>query len=389
MLKIANFVDEQINQDVTQEIMLNQAAGMNPIYSALIAAGQVRPTTTPEITWFDTALPERRSQINRPADDYVAATTDLIVDSVAPFSVGCFVLFEATGEVGRVSAINSGTNTLTVARGIGKAGASVAAADASVADDAYLRNIGYSAGEGSDTPAFQNIPPQKHTNYIQTFRESVRMSKLAAAVATKTEDERARLRRDKFRLLLENIDLQLVHGAGDDDTVDEDGNPVRSIRGLLNFITTHVDNVGGAMSMARFDQFAEEAFAKGADRKFLFAGPTLVRTIHTLYKEKLQVAVSDDAPGLMIRAVATPFGVLDLVVDRAFDGPFAGMGIVVDPEKAYIRPMEGEGRGLPFLRTDLQTGTQDVIIDEWFGEFSFEIGSESAHAVIKGVTAAA
>jgi hypothetical protein len=292
------------------------------------------------------------------------------------------ILAEATGEVLLVQAVNSGTNTLTVARGIGATTAAVG----SVADDAYLQQIGAASGEGAAAPDAGASAPTKHTNYMQTFRESVELSGRLASEDARFGDTAAEQRQWKFQELLRDIESAIVHGVANDSAVDANGKRVFTMGGLLAAITTNVDNVGGTMTLARWNQFLEVAFAYGMNDKILAAGPTLLTALHTLYGA--QVRSSPNEPvGLTMQVAETPYGRLRFMPHRGLLGSFAGYGIVVDPSDAQVVFKTGE-RGEPHMKVN-SPGTEDAVKEEWMGELTLKWGSESSHAVIQGVTGAA
>lgn len=372
-----------MDRDITQEIILNLAANDMPVYANLVGGGQENETTVQKFEWYTADLAARRTQINNGPDDYDAATTSIVVDDGTLFEPNCMLLAEATGEVMLVTAVS--TNTLTVKRGIGSV---VAAAVASVADDAYVRNIGPAREEGSDLPAARHIGGGNVANWVQTFRKPIELSGRLDASATLTEQERPRQRRAVFETLRRDIEHALIFGAADGDTTDANGKLVTSTGGFLQAIATNVDNVGGTMTLDRFNTFAATAFQYGSAEKDLYAGSTLVETIHSLFLGKLNISPSDAAPGLRITRVLTPYGIFNLTHHRGLTGTYAQYGVVVDRAQAEVRFM-GAGRGKPHLREDVKKTGQDAIVDEWFAELGLQWGSEKHHAVIKGVTGAA
>lgn len=373
-----------LDRDVTQEIILNLAANDMPIYAGLAGAGQQRETQNEKFEWYTSDLTDRRTQVNNAPDDYDDTTTAVVVDSVAGFYPNCMVLAEATGEVMYCTAVNTGTKTLTVVRGIGSV---VAAAVGSVANDAYLRNIGPALGESSSLPEARHVGGGNVSNWVQTFRKAVQLSGRLDASATLTEQERPRQRRATFEELRRDIEHALIFGAADGDTVDADGKKATSTGGLLQAISTNVTNIGGTMSLSELDTFAAAAFAYGSSEKFMYAGSTVMGAVHDLYRGKLQLTVADGAAGLKIAKVLTPYGIFNLVHHRGLTGTYAGHGIVVDPMQAEIR-YTGGGRGLPHLREDVKKDGVDGTVDEWFAELGLQWGSEKHHAVLKGVTGA-
>ncbi len=378
-LKVTDFTGP-LDRDVTQEIILVQGADEMPIYSSLIARGQARPTMAEKVEWSTQSLDGRRTAINNAPDNYDENTTSIVVDDGTVFYANSLILFEATGEVGLVTAV--ATNTLTVVRGVGSV---VAAAAGSVADNANVQCVGAAAGEGAPKASARNYDPTLDHNYLQTFRDTVGLTGRMQRHGTLTEDERARLRRTKFEDHIRSIERSIVFGARSSGVTDGSGNRVTTMGGILQHVTTNVDDVAGTMSKARLDLALRNPFAYGSPEKFMFCGTLMLETCNQLYHGAMQVMSGSVAAGLTIRKIFTSHGTVNLIPHRALVGPHAGYGLVVDPAQAEIRYSEG---WLPHLKADIQTPGTDAVEDEWRSELCLTWGMEQAHAVIKGVTGA-
>ncbi len=396
MLTIDTFTGD-LSEQVARQILLSLAADDAPIYASIVGTpGGVVPTVAEEFHWYRDSLPSRRTQINDPGDTLDAASVALVVDDASVFFPDCLVLAEATGEIMLCTAVDTGTNTITVRRGVGS---KIAAADASVDDNAYLNNIGSAAEEGADQAEGRHVAARKFTNVVQTFRHPVEFTGRLARVRKDTENEIARQRRDTFQVHLRDIEGAMLFGAYDTDEVGSSGKRTTTTEGLFQAITTNVDNVGGALSLSRLDQFAEMAFHYGEREKVLFAGSTLHRAIHDLYRAKLEVRSMEGEVGLRVAVVKTAFGELQLVHHRGLVGGYAQQGIVVDPADVNFRVTEGgdagaDMRGLAengrtMFKPETQSPGKDSAAGEWFTEGGLQYGDELRHAVIKGVTGAA
>lgn len=380
----------QVTPDVADQIILVHTADQMPIYASMIAAGMQRRTMQERFTWFTKSLLGRRTAIDNTPDDYDQNTTSIDVDDGSIFIAGSVILFEATREVGLVTAVSG--DTLTVTRGVG----TVDAAAGSVADDADVRNIGHAAGEGSAAPDAVMESNTEVWNYVQTFRKAVDFTGRALRTETLTQDERASQRMKKFLEMQEDIEQAILFGARGADTVG--GRRITTTGGVYEHVTTNVDNVGGAISKARFNEFAQIAFAQGSSRKTMFAGPTVVEAIHEIYEGNLRSRNGETAVGLTIREVLTPYGQIDMIVHRGLRGDFASDAIVLDMPQVELRHTEnprGEGAGKSpatgrlHLREDIQDDDVDGQVDEWFAEIGFGWGNEQQHALLTGVTGAA
>lgn len=390
MLNVADFGTSQIlDRDVSEAILLRHSPEDSIIFATLLAAGRRRETMTPKIEWLTDGQPARRTAVNRPADNYDDTTTAILVDEPSVFTAGDLVLAEATGEVMLCTSVVA--NTINVVRGVG---GGVAAATASVADNANLMNIGPAIGEGQASRVAVQSLPTRGTSYTQIFRESVELSGTAANTATHGGDQRAHQRMKKFRQQQQSIERAFIYGSAGEAAADADGKIVRTTGGLLNAITTHVDDIAGNLTFNRLMQFFEMAFQYGSSEKILFAGLSLETKIHQLFDSKLRVEPMNSEVGIQIARIKGPGGVLNLVGARGLTGDYANHGIVVDPLEAAVRPLQGNDykgnpRGDLHLIEDIQPEGTDAVKDEWYAELGLEWGNEQNHAVIKGATGVA
>jgi hypothetical protein len=383
MINTTNF-QGAVTPDVLSTVVRVQAANENPLYAMLLGGNRILKAKAEKVEWYTTQPASRRTQINRPADDYTDLSVTLIVDDGNMFMVGDTVIAEATGEVMLVTA-KPATHSITVVRGIG----SVAAADASVADDAYLMNIGNAHGEGAASPETSAANKVQAFNYLQTFRQAVEISGRQNRVETLTEDERAFQRAESFKEVTRDIEHALIFGARNNALTDANGKKVTTMGGLREMVTTHVTNQGGTMTKDQFIAWCESVFDTGSAEKALLSGPTLLTTIHAFYDDKVRHNTTVTNVGLRIQSIDTPHGRLNLVPHKGLRGAYAGDGIAVDIENLKLRPTEKEGGGRLQLKADTQDKGQDSTREEIFAEHTLDFGAEQNHAQLRGVTGAA
>lgn len=367
-----------LDRDITREIVINQAADDMPIYSALVGANLIRRSKAEKPEWSTGDVPARRTQIDNGGAAYDETTTALTVDSSAPFYVGCLILCEATGEVMLCTAVGSDT-TITVKRGFHST-----AAAGSVANNAYLTALGYVSGEGTDAPAARNTGKNFEYNYIETMRQSVELSGLKAGAAELTENSREFERKSKFEIITRDIEHKMVFGARGNTATDAAGKRAPTMGGLINAISTHVDNVGGTMTEARWTQFCEMAFAYGSREKFCFAGNTVLTALHAIYSGRMRLEVMSNAAGVRFDRIRTPYGDLLLRPHRGWKGVYAQRCIVADPNQVKIVIFDADGDLA--LRTDIHEKKTDAVLDEWFFRGAIQWGEEATHATAYGIT---
>lgn len=371
-----------LTPDVLSAVIRVQHAEEVPLYAMMLGAGKVRTAIAERVSWFTSAAGSRRGQINNGGSAYTAGSTVLTVDDASIFRAGDTLVAEATNEIMLVQAVAVGANTISVTRGTG----SVAAAIASVADDAFLMNTGNAHGEGSSSPTHRAASKVEVYNLLQTFRQAVEISGRMGRVQTLTEDERAFQRKEAFEQVVRDMEHAFLFGARNANLTDADGKRVTTMGGLRESVTTNVTNIGGTISKDELIDFAASAFTVGSRTKTLFAGPTLLSAIHKLYESQTRITQTVANVGLRIQAVETPHGTIRLVPHNSFLGSFAGDGILVDVDSLMMRPSKG---GELQLKEDTQVKGDDATRDEMFSELSLEYGAEEKHAQIRGVTGAA
>jgi hypothetical protein len=378
----------QIDPDIASQLTILNTE-KNPILSTLFLSRPDRQVITgdEQFRWYKQGLPARRTQINNGGAAYDGTTTTIVVDDGSVFEPGSLIFAEATNERMFVQAVAG--NSLTVVRGVG----APAAAAGSVANDAWLRNIGFAAGEGSSSPNAKHASATEQKNYVQTFRKSVEITGRASAMATKTQDQRAFQRQLKFEEFLQDHENALIYGAAaDTGVVDSDGRKVTTTGGFIEAIVTNVDNVGGTMTRSRFEQFCEMAFGYGSGLKTGFSGNTVIDTIASFFRPNEVNTTRDPIVGLRITEVRTQYGDLRMVYHRGFKPLLAGQMLVVDQDDPLLALMHTNAPnrdGRPHLNEDIEDAGDDTAKDEWFSEVGLRWGTEENHAILKGVTGAA
>lgn len=401
MLTRASFTGE-LTPSVVQAVIMSQAANLVPILamiagtaalndpSAGIAAPISQPIPNAEHKWYTTGLGSRRIQINNGGTAYNASTTVLVVDSTAIFQPNQVVLAEASGEKMMIMSVDSGTQ-ITVKRAYG----STAAAIGSVANDAWLRVLGIAAGEGGDWVDSRSTAKVEVKNFCQIFQEAVEITGTMLRSGTLTEPEQAFQRMMAFRRFVENMERSLLFGEKTHDKTDASGKIARTMGGLYEFINTNVANIGGAMTLAAFENGLRPAFDSAPGVKTVYAGSTFMGAIRDLYKDQVRYAAPVQRVGFRVLEIQTMFGVAQLVYHAGLSGPYAGHAVVVDHSQTSLKHLEGTtgtvGEHPTFGRVQLwrpNRGDGDRTKELFFAEVTGEYGDETAHARFTGVTGA-
>ncbi|MGV6813883.1 MAG: SU10 major capsid protein, partial [Phycisphaerales bacterium] len=219
--------DGALSTDVLEAVVRVEGADEFPLTAFLLGANKKRITTSERFSWYASSLTARRGQINNGAGAYTSATTNLIVDNAAIFTPGDMLLAEATGEHLFVTGVSVGSNLIVVTRGAG----SVAAHADSVADNAYLLNIGNAHGEGAGSPTHKTGNKVELYNFVQTFRQAVEISGRMNRIKTQTEDERTFQRKSAFEQLMRDGEQAMLFGARNNSLTDANGKRVTTMGG--------------------------------------------------------------------------------------------------------------------------------------------------------------
>src|SRR5688572_11134989 len=134
----------EIAEDVSDLVAIS-SPHETPLLDALGDAARPARSTVHE--WLEDALLPNTDRVNDAAFGNALTDTSFVVDNGSRFRVGDQIRLTQAAEIMLVTAVNTGTNTLTVVRGYGGSTAEA------LADDAEISILGNAALEGDDAPA--------------------------------------------------------------------------------------------------------------------------------------------------------------------------------------------------------------------------------------------
>ncbi|TCM89608.1 hypothetical protein EV294_11273 [Paenibacillus sp. BK033] len=356
----ANLVGKK--ESVVDEILL-----LNPHQTPLLnALGFAEAVNAVEHVWFEDEMFADETTTTASA---LVGDTAVVVADVSPFRVGSVI--KIVDELLYVSAINSGTKTLTVTRAYAS---TTAAAIASGAKVEFLFDEGT---EGADARAARSKPRVRKSNLTQIFTDSIDISGTAQAVAQYGIDNLYEYEKQKKQLELAlQLEKALING-----TFYENGQ-VRQMRGLRNFITTNVTNVGGALTVDKINTLAQTiydagGFATGGDYKIMVAAKQKI-ALSNADATKIQLTRGENKRGQVVDFIVTDFGEFEIVLNQnlAADELF-----LTDANRLSIHPLVTREFSHTYLGTkgDYQTG-------QIIGEYTFKVEQERAHGRLKGLS---
>jgi len=321
-------------------------------------------------------LPPDTIQINH-GGGYNSVATSLVFDDVTNVIVGDIIHLPRTNENCDVTAVTTGSNTLTVVRGAGSTTA------ATINDDDVFFLIGTAFAEGSSPATAVTTKVEDKYNYCQIFKETINISKSLAAstfYGGPEEDRQMNIKQHQFEKKL-NFALQFGSRSASETNR-------RLTGGLRYWITTNVKDCGAVtLSKALFDDWLRMMFEKKVgetpfEKKVVIGSPMLVQRV----SDFTDATVRTENPGGDIRfgwkvvEYVSPHGEVSIYRDRLLSGTtygYWGWGL----DLGLIKYKYLSGRDVT-LRRNLPT-EDDALKHELIGEIGLKLIAEEAHGVIK------
>jgi hypothetical protein len=345
--------------------------------------GGTRTASDPKFEWFEKDLRATWDQVNNGAG-YVSGATAIVVDNAEYFAPADIVNVPRTAEKMRVTAVNTGTNTLTVVRGVGTTAA------AALVDNDDLQIIGTAYAEGSSKGTPRSHVETNPFNYTQIFRHPFGATETEQQSTSYTGDTRARLTREWG--IYHQIDLERASIFGEKalDTSSTD-NPRRMTGGLLSFFTSNIKDAGGTLTEPELESWLADVTTHTAsgDSRVLFASSNVISVMNQLAAGRLQVTPTTKTFGIAVTQWLTAHGTLNIVKHRLLENGFGGNGyagwaIAVDPSKITYRPL---GNRTTKLITGIEANGDDAWEAEYLTECGWQFENPQVHGVLKNVTA--
>ncbi len=162
---------------------------------------------------------------------------------------------------------------------------------------------------------------------------------------------------------------------------DANGRTIRTMDGVFQAIQSNVYDRRERSPRRRLWDAVEPIFASGSPLKIMFAGSIVVKQVNTMFKDQIRNVQGETAFGMNARRIITPFGDLDMVFDRALNGPYSGTRL------SSTRRREDQ-EAPPDRGQDGRPGQRGHRAEEIIGELSLAYGVESHHGRIENVQAA-
>jgi len=324
-------------------------------------------------------------------------SAQLATDTAIPFTAGNGLITQAndllrnmrSGEACRVSSV--ATDTLTLARGVGNTPAA-----AINAGDSWLV-VGDAQPQGSDFPAPRYLQRVLGFNYTQITRTTwgftatdTSINKYGGREPAKEAVRKAREHKKKWEA------IGFFGARSFQAAAPPENEPRGTAGGLVEFISTFKQNVGGALTPNFFDNWVTGPMSYGSQNKVLFAAPVVILNMSTWLRSGMgtyyQPAGDERVYGVQIDAfISGAFGYrLPVIVKKEwseFPTANAGYGtyaFLVDMDYVLRRPLQDRDTK---LLTDQQPRGKDSYNAEYMCEATYEIAHQRCHGILYGVTA--
>lgn len=308
---------------------------------------------------------------------YLVGATSVTVVDASIYNVDDRIINLRTGENLLITAINYGTNALTVTRAIGST-----AAAAGNDNDTILR-LGQAVPEASSMPVAVLAQESVDYNYTEIFRESYSVSGTLKSTALYTGDRVKQCIQQCMRKV--KGDMEMAAFFGERGIQNASTAPRRFTRGLKAVITTNSYNPAGTLSESAFAQnVLVPAGRYGSRQKILFAGENLMRCFDTWGVNKLNLYTDDNSLGFRATLYRSSFVDLVIVRHQLFRGTdLAKKGFIVDPQN--MRRVALRGREMHWDK-NIQAPDYDGEAGSILAEIGWEFTLEETHMAIDGVT---
>ena len=341
-----------------------------------------------EFDWMEDELKSKATAINL-VGGYGTGDTVLVVDDASIFLPGDTVLSPASGEVLRVDDRNTTSNTITVTRAFGPVAA------AALADDAVLKITGNVNAENGRSRIYTNTVKTKKTNYIQTIRHTVEVTRMMQLTDTYSGDPRTYERAKVLREHLEDIEAALMFGKKYKGTEYGGSNVEYATGGLLEFAAgaNAISTGVGTLTKATWLSWLKDLFKYGPnEERIIFASSTAAAAVAAFGgnntsdpKATVLVANLEREFGMLINTYHTLVGVVHIIIHPLLTGSvYDGYMVAFDPSMVRMAVPEGGDRFM--LYPDLQPLDQQGYKDEYRTDCGLEVRLTKTMGLMTGIT---
>lgn len=285
------------------------------------------------------------------------------------------------GEKVRVTTTPS-SNTVAIKRSIG----ATAAAAAGLGSQLHI--IGNSNPENATRRALLSTVRQPKYNFCQIFRHPFGYTGTAMATDQYGQKDPEA---EKAKQLIEHkkdLELSFILGEKSEDT--SGTHPERTTGGVEEFIATLVQNMGGTLTEAEFNDFLRRLMRYGSNERVGLLSPLFATVMSNLAAGKLITKSDESTYGITMTTYQSTGRIIKLVEHKLLANDsladlsgIAGWGVFLDISDLTIRYMNGR---FTILKENIQANDQDGKEDEYLSEVGLQMQQERKHGMAVGVT---
>jgi hypothetical protein len=337
------------------------------------------PATSTRHEWLEDELLPNTDAINQPAiNDAGLNVTAVTVAHGDRFRAGDLVQPANSREVLLVTAVAA--NVLTVTRGYG------GTTKSQLTHTLALTILGNAALEGADAAAARFSLRSRKNNYTQIFSATVQVSGTEAAVRQiQVDDELDYQKTLRLRELLRDLENTALNGVGPDASPEGSASVRRTMRGILNSLSTNVMSPGNGLIPVA-DTLAEDHVnaalrtiweASGSRPDLILCGGAQKRRINSFIQTTQRFSPANDTFKNLVSTYESDYGACRVLLSRFMP---ADAVLFLDSAKVSVIPLAG--RTFQFKPLAV---TGDYQSGELIGEYTLELRCEKAHGLLKGL----
>lgn len=326
------------------------------------------------------------------------ATTNLEVASSNGITPGMVLFFPSVRENVLVTAIVD-ANNITVKRGFGRT-----AAQAVIADNAVLFQVGTAFEEGSVRPTARQLATTYIANYTQIFRNAWGLTDTArSSMSEQGYSNVAESRKDCALFHSTDIESAIIWGQPVVPATGPGGQPLHATQGVIDAMEQYAPgNTNAAASTTTYDQLVallEPAFAYSTDmanpkERTLFGDAQAIRVLNAIGVKSGQVQITQNETSFGMQFTKFKFykGTVNLIEHPLMNGlGQAGSALVMDMPALKLAYLEGRDTKAEEYGSNgkiLENGI-DGVGGSLTTELAVELINPYSCAYITGLTAAA
>lgn len=338
-----------------------------PIINAI---GFKEPVGNTTYEWVEDVMFPTKSAVSSNASDSV---TSIVVDSVEPFAKDTVV--KVGSELLLVTAVNTGTKTLTVERGYNGTTASA------ITSGQEIESLFVDSIEGQAAREARTKQRIKKANYTQIFTDTIEVSGTTEAIdqyGLVSEYERRRMKVQIEQFLA--LEKAIVQGVKFESASGEK----RFMGGAKQYLVTNVADAAGAeitiemlKDMTRKVNLAG-GFKRGKLGYTFHMHPTMINKISNLNITSSMVQNREDTTrGYTVTHIQTDDGIFPVISNN-------NLGVTevlfLDHARMTIHPLGNREFSHEYLGK-----TGDTFKGMVLGEYTFKFEEEKAHAWLKNI----